>query len=62
MEFQYKKPFRDKQNNVVTMRSKRTVHNKVDIQVNENSKNYLPENLKPMTDQEYQAYLENDLE
>lgn len=60
MELEYGKPFRNQHGEVVTMKSIRTIHDRVDIQVNENKTNYLPADLTPITHEEYQDYLDDE--
>jgi hypothetical protein len=68
MYFENNKPFRNRNNDVVTMKSVTRIRNKdsgvesITIQVYEDNNNYLSGDLTEMSDEEYQQYLMNDFE
>ena len=62
MKFNHEAPFRNPAGDVITMKAKVTMHGVVHIECYENSERYRPEDLKPMTPEEYQAYQTNDFE
>ena len=60
MEFKHEQPFIDQNNNLVTMKSLRTVHGTTDVQVYENDNNYKPNELRSLTGSEMQMYLNGE--
>lgn len=59
MEFEPNKPFRTDRGEVITMKALVTI---ISVRCNENQTEYKPDQLTPMTQEEYQAYMDNDLE
>lgn len=57
--FPFKQPFRDESGMVVIKRSETTIHGKTTIQVDENKRDYRPDQLTPMNKQEYETYLDS---
>ena len=62
MKFNHEAPFRNPAGDVVTMKAKVTMHGVEHIECYEDLERYRPEELKPMTPEEYQAYLTNYFE
>jgi hypothetical protein len=57
MEFEPNKPFRTHKGEVITMKALVTI---ISVRVNENQTEYKPDQLTPMTQQEYEEYLDNN--
>jgi len=60
--FPFRQPFRDNNGDVVIKSSETTVHGITTIQVAENKRDYKPDQLQPITPEEFQKYLHNDFE
>lgn len=60
--FPFRQPFRDNNGDVVVKKSETTIFKVTTIQVVENNRDYKPEELTPISNEEYQQYLQNDLE
>ena len=59
--FPFRQPFRDNNGDVVVKKSETTIFKVTTIQVVENNRDYKPEELTPISSEEYQQYLQNDL-
>lgn len=57
MKFEHKKPFRTKDDTVVTMKARYVIHGIESIEVYEHSNRLSPDNLTPMSEEEYNEHL-----
>lgn len=57
--FPFNQPFRDESGMVLIKKSETTIHGTTTIQVHENTTNYRPDQLRPMSQQEYETYLDS---
>lgn len=57
--FPFKQPFRDESGMVLIKKSETTILGTTTIQVHENKTDYRPDQLRPMSKQEYETYLDS---
>ena len=57
--YPFKQPFRDESGMVLIKKSETTIHGTKTIQVHENTTNYRPDQLLPISKQEYENYLDS---
>ena len=59
MTFEYLKPFRTSGGQIVAMKALLTIHGNQYVEVHEDSRRFPAGELTPITQEQYQAYLEN---
>jgi len=62
MTFTHLTPYRTANGDVITAKALVTVHGTQHLECYENSDKHNPETITPITPEEYQVYMENDLE
>lgn len=62
MKFEYNKPFKTIDNEIVTMKSRVLIHDVELIEVHENKRRYTTDQLTPISQEEYQAYYFDDMD
>lgn len=60
MTFEYLKPFRTLDGDIVTMKALVIMHTEQSVEVHQNSTRYAPAELTPISPSEYEEYMNND--